>query len=162
MSAATLHRLHQPEQLSASFTPSEREQIINQAKKHVAEAREFSQPPSTEARIDPLVRYRREANEAQAEREREDKQRRQQTRVQNTKQQTDAAAWSSFIATEIAKEIAAEREFLLEVVGMAIGDERQRITKLFEAKIAELKTEHAKQLGELRSELRSSIAKWRR
>ena len=113
--------------MSKKFSDAQRERILADAREHLAHRPEPYTPPG-EPRKDRLTRWQHEQEEAEQRFARETAASEGPLRriAMLEQQLADTLAW---MRTEIDQRVTAERTFLLEVVGSAMGELREMIDK---------------------------------
>jgi hypothetical protein len=142
----------------SKYSDAERKAIIESARQTAKEPLPSHQPLPVVPKLDPVRRWREEADAqtareaAELERERHAQEAHQHNleRQQRQQQRRDIKAW-------VERRLAEEREFTIAVTGEVIGEERHRSSEQLEARvkalevqIAEQRTKHAQELVELR------------
>jgi hypothetical protein len=143
MSAATVHKLHvgvEPDQ-------SERAEALAKAKETItgAKADLLAAASMTHRVEDPVRRWAREgkAREDRMQRGAQLKYKLQEQR----QQQGSGGDWATWVAGEIRAAVQSEREFMREVIGGVIAQERERVRDELETKVKALEAANAELRG---------------
>jgi hypothetical protein len=101
-------------------------------------------------RADVLTKYQAAAEE-QAEAEARERQAKEC-------EQSGSEAWNAWCDGRINAAIAAEHEFMIEIVGTAIGEERGELHDKIRDALAKLRADFSEKIAELRGELTGRLA----